>query len=684
MRRLSLSLVAHAPEHSRTRITLAGALVTCIALFGGSTPRAVAQTAPRDPVSAQNFVPAPGRGNYLMVEGAQTSGHLTPAVGLTLDYAHQPFVLRTASCPDGDLSNCDVTGTRSVLTEYIATANLTGAITLFERLQIGLVLPFSISSGESFTIMRALPEIITQGGSAAGLGDLRITAKVHILGTGEGLSLSASAWGTVPLAGVTAEDSFIGNPGPTFGGHVIGEFVKNGFHVGANVGGFWREEGLFLSTKVGPRLTYGLALAYDVTPLISVLGEVAGSSSFTAEVDENAVEARLAGRIAVGDFLFTLGAGPGLVQGVGVPVFRVLGGAAWAPSRGDSDGDGVIDRDDACATEPEDVDDFDDGDGCPEADNDSDGFPDESDRCRDEAEDRDNHEDTDGCPDRDNDGDGVQDGYDSCPDAPEDMDGDRDEDGCPENDRDRDNIPDETDRCPDVAEDTDGYGDEDGCPETDFDNDGLLDDADACPDQAENFNRFEDDDGCPDESPDTDGDGIADAVDRCPREAETLNGQADDDGCPDGRALVRVEGNTITLLQQVNFRTSSAVIEGAQSFLILDVVADVLRHQPAYGHVRIEGHTDNRGDHDANVALSQGRAQACLEYLVGKGIARERLAAQGFGPDRPLDPGRGRAAEARNRRVEFIVESTAPSAPAAAAPAAPAPAADAPAATPTP
>jgi outer membrane protein OmpA-like peptidoglycan-associated protein len=658
---------------SLTAVILAG-----LALLGVA-PHAAAQTAPRDPVSAQNFVPAPGRGNYLMVEGAQTSGHLTPAVGLTLDYAHQPFVLRTATCPDGDLSNCDVSGTRSILTEYIATANLTGALTLFERLQIGLVLPLSISSGESFQIMRALPEIITQGGTSGGIGDLRITAKVRILGTGEGLSVSASAWGTVPLAGVTAEDSFIGNPGPTFGGHVIGEFVKNGFHVGANVGGFWREEGLFLSTKVGPRLTYGLALAYDVTPLISVLGEVVGSSSFTAEVDENAVEARLAGRITVGDFAFTLGAGPGLVQGVGVPVFRVLGGAAWAPSRGDSDGDGVIDQDDACANEPEDLDDFDDTDGCPEADNDNDGFPDESDRCRDEAEDRDNHEDTDGCPDRDNDGDGVQDGYDSCPDAPEDMDGDRDEDGCPESDRDRDNIPDATDRCPEVAEDTDGYGDEDGCPETDFDNDGLLDDADACPDQAENFNRFEDDDGCPDESPDTDGDGIADAVDRCPREAETLNGQADDDGCPDGRALVRVEGNTITLLQQVNFRTSSAVIEGAQSFLILDVVADVLRHQPTYGHVRIEGHTDNRGDHDANVALSQGRAQACLDYLVSKGIARERLAAQGFGPDRPLDNGRGRAAEARNRRVEFIVETTAPS---TAAPAAPATAAPTPAPTP--
>ncbi len=687
MRRHFHLFVAPISTPARTRrpaSLLVATLLAGLALWGGVAPRASAQSAPRDPVSAQNFTPAPGRGNYLMVEGAQTSGHLAPAVGLTIDYAHQPFVLRTATCPDGDLSNCDVGATRSVLTEFIATANLTGAITLFERLQLGLVLPLSFSSGESFQIMRALPEIITQGGSSAGLGDLRITAKVRILGTGEGLSVSASAWGTVPLAGVTAEDSFIGNPGPLFGGHVIGEFVKNGFHVGANVGGFWREEGLFLSTKVGPRLTYGLALAYDVTPLISVLGEVVGASSFTAEVDENALEARLAGRIAVGDFFFTLGAGPGLVQGVGVPVFRVLGGAAWAPSRGDSDGDGVIDRDDACVAEAEDLDGYDDGDGCPEADNDSDGIPDESDRCPGEAEDRDNHEDTDGCPDRDDDGDGIQDGYDSCPAVPEDMDGDRDEDGCPENDRDRDNIPDDTDRCPDVAEDTDGYGDEDGCPETDFDNDTLLDDADACPDQAENFNRFEDDDGCPDESPDTDGDGIADAVDRCPREAETLNGDNDDDGCPDGRALVRVEGNTITLLQQVNFRTGSAVIEGRQSFLILDVVASVLQHQPSYGHVRIEGHTDNRGDRTANVALSQGRAQACLDYLVGKGIARERLAAQGFGPDRPIDQGRGRAAQARNRRVEFIVEATAtsvsPAAPAAPAPAAPAPAAPAPAA----
>ncbi len=622
-------------------------------------PSANAQTAPRDPVSAQNFVPAPGRGNYLMVEGAQTAGHVTPAIGLWLDYAHQPFVLHTATCAATDPTNCEVQDTRAVLAQYIATANLTAAMALFERLQIGFVLPFSFSDGEAFTIMRAAPEIISQGGSSVGLGDLRVSAKLRIFGHADGLAVAVSAYGTVPLANFTASNSFIGNQGPLFGGSVIAEFAKNGFHLGANVGGYWRESTTFLSTQSGPRLTYGLALAYDLTPLVSVLGEVTGSSSFTAEVDENALEARVAGRISAGDFQFTLGAGPGLIQGVGVPVFRVMGGAMWAPARSDSDGDGVIDRDDACVNEPEDLDGYDDTDGCPEADNDGDGIDDEHDRCPDEAEDRDQFEDTDGCPDRDNDNDGIQDGYDSCPMVAEDMDGDRDEDGCPENDRDRDNIPDETDQCPDVAEDTDGYGDEDGCPETDFDNDGLLDDADACPDQAENFNRFEDEDGCPDEAPDTDGDGIADPVDRCPREAETLNGVTDDDGCPDGRALVRIEGNTITLLQQVNFRTGSAVIDGRQSFLILDVIAAVLHHQPSYGHVRIEGHTDNRGDHDANVALSQARAQACLDYLLTKGIVATRLAAQGFGPDRPLSTGTSRRAQAANRRVEFIVETAA-------------------------
>ena len=79
--------------------------------------------------------------------------------------------------------------------------------------------------------------------------------------------------------------------------------------------------------------------------------------------------------------------------------------------------------------EPEDVDGFEDADGCPDTDNDGDGFPDEADKRPDEAEDKDGYMDGDGCIDPDNYGDGLLDGEDACVDEPEDMDGFQDGDG---------------------------------------------------------------------------------------------------------------------------------------------------------------------------------------------------------------------------------------------------------------
>lgn len=131
----------------------------------------------------------------------------------------------------------------------------------------------------------------------------------------------------------------------------------------------------------------------------------------------------------------------------------------------DSDGDGIIDRDDQCPRVPEDKDGFRDEDGCPEGDNDGDGIRDADDLCPNHPEDVDAFVDDDGCPDLDNDNDGVPDALDSCPVRPEDHDGFEDEDGCPDEDNDKDNIPDLRDRCPDQAEDYDGEQDDDGCPD---------------------------------------------------------------------------------------------------------------------------------------------------------------------------------------------------------------------------
>jgi hypothetical protein len=142
------------------------------------------------------------------------------------------------------------------------------------------------------------------------------------------------------------------------------------------------------------------------------------------------------------------------------------GGVAGSWSTwGDLDGDGLGGKADACPTEAEDADDFQDADGCPEPDNDNDGIADAQDRCPNDAEDADGRSDSDGCPDLDDDGDGLADDADGCPTEAEDVDGFQDDDGCPEPDNDNDGIADAQDRCPLRPEDGPGLLDADGCPD---------------------------------------------------------------------------------------------------------------------------------------------------------------------------------------------------------------------------
>jgi outer membrane protein OmpA-like peptidoglycan-associated protein len=129
----------------------------------------------------------------------------------------------------------------------------------------------------------------------------------------------------------------------------------------------------------------------------------------------------------------------------------------------DSDGDGILDKVDRCPEDPEDFDEFEDEDGCPDPDNDKDGIPDVDDKCPNDPEDKDGFEDEDGCPDSDNDADGLADSIDQCPDQAEDSDGYEDDDGCPDCDNDGDGVPEcpeVVDKCPDKPAKT-----KDGCPE---------------------------------------------------------------------------------------------------------------------------------------------------------------------------------------------------------------------------
>jgi outer membrane protein OmpA-like peptidoglycan-associated protein len=71
--------------------------------------------------------------------------------------------------------------------------------------------------------------------------------------------------------------------------------------------------------------------------------------------------------------------------------------------------------------------------------------------------------------------------------------------------------------------------------------------------------------------------------------------------------------------------------------------------------VRIEGHTDDKGNDKKNLKLSQGRADAVRDYLVNAGIAGDRLQSQGFGETRPIADNKTKEGREANRRVEFVI-----------------------------
>jgi outer membrane protein OmpA-like peptidoglycan-associated protein len=287
-------------------------------------------------------------------------------------------------------------------------------------------------------------------------------------------------------------------------------------------------------------------------------------------------------------------------------------------------------------------------------DRDHDGIKDDIDQCPDDPEDRDDFEDSDGCPEPDNDRDGLLDIEDDCPLIPEDVDGDQDEDGCPEHgadDRDGDGIIDELDSCPDDPEDFDQFEDTDGCPDPDNDKDGILDKDDMCPNDPEDMDGWEDRDGCPD--PDNDNDRILDGDDQCPNEPETYNGKDDEDGCPDKGDVILTDTD-IMILKKVYFEYDSAVIKPI-SYNILDAVAATIQNNPQIELIEVQGHADERGNDNYNLKLTDERAASVVRYLTQKNVDPKKLQSVGYGEYCPVDEASNEAAWEKNRRVEFKV-----------------------------
>lgn len=88
---------------------------------------------------------------------------------------------------------------------------------------------------------------------------------------------------------------------------------------------------------------------------------------------------------------------------------------------------------------------------------------------------------------------------------------------------------------------------------------------------------------------------------------------------------------------------------------LLDQIAAVIKANPQVRRVRVEGHTDNLGDEEMNVDLSERRAERVRFELAKRGVERDRMLPRGFGSTRPIAPNTTKDGRKKNRRVEFRV-----------------------------
>ncbi len=376
-------------------------------------------------------------------------------------------------------------------------------------------------------------------------------------------------------------------------------------------------------------------------------------------------------------------------------------GLAFRFGNRDKDGDGIMDKDDACPDVP--------GvascNGCP--DTDGDGVCDSEDQCPDVA----GLAACNGC--LDTDGDGVCDSEDNCINEP----GPADNNGCPKSDRDKDGIVDDEDACPDTFGQPNSDPKLNGCPPIEkpdvskeqvdelrtlarevffeFNKDVLREDSKAKLDRAAALMNqdFTDYNFLIEGHTDSKGSdaynldlsqrratsvvnylvergvsssrlravGYGESVPQTTNETEDGRAQnrrveikpADTSFNPTALVLTSADADQeiADLAQFIFFVTGKDQLQQS-SKAQLNLIAQYLKQYPNTNW-EIQGHTDNTGNANSNMTLSQKRAESVMNYLISQGVNASQLTAKGYGQDMPKVSNDTADGRAQNRRVEF-------------------------------
>ncbi|MCQ2263412.1 MAG: OmpA family protein [Bacteroidales bacterium] len=115
----------------------------------------------------------------------------------------------------------------------------------------------------------------------------------------------------------------------------------------------------------------------------------------------------------------------------------------------------------------------------------------------------------------------------------------------------------------------------------------------------------------------------------------------------------RIEVGKVCDLHDIYFATNSYTLTD-ESKRLIDLFADFLEHNPTV-KAEIQGHTDNVGNDNDNLVLSDRRAQSVYNYLIEKGIPKNRIRFKGYGESKPIAPNTTEEGRAKNRRTVFLI-----------------------------
>jgi outer membrane protein OmpA-like peptidoglycan-associated protein len=523
----------------------------------------------------------------------------------------------------GGMSYLDFSGTEQSIIQHYTQLNMMGGYTL-GNLRIGLDVPIVLQIEGQMPSCRSL--------QATSLGDIIIDAKYQLLGKDDALGASFALRSSIPTVGGS---TVLGSSVPVIEAEVALDKDLDAFFVAFNAGHRQKDKTTFENSTTGSEYFIRGGIAVPITDNCSIGAEYGSAISYSTD-GSSLSEALLNTQGDFAGFTLRTGFGIGFGDAIGTPAWRAFAGIIYTPSSKpkDADADGIFDDVDQCIDVPEDMDSVQDEDGCPDPTAVIINFVDSEGKKMGGVS-------WTGGDLNGTSGTSLQsqateftltasvDGYKPVSQQV--------------------NIPDAADFSLDIPLemlvgsvqvsiiDEEGKAIEGAQwqvikgPKKNVSGSevSLAPGSYILLAYARGFKKMKQD--------------VTIEVDKKQEISLTLKS-----------TKAKVSEGKIDFDGAIHFKAGSSVILD-KSYPLLKDIGDIMKDHPEVIKVRVEGHTDSKGNNKKNKELSQARAEAVVTYLVSHGIDAKRMVAEGFGEENPVASNKTKDGREENRRVEIHV-----------------------------